>query len=186
MADRAPREHPPLEGVGSTQDALALFDALPAVEVADVLGSWRGATVATGHPFDGLLELFGWHGKHFESADVAHPLVFADARGRFAVDPAGLPVPLLARLGGPLHDERVAAALRGARRLRRTRRPRARLRPVRYRGVVTATMTYDALPVDDSFRAVDDDTLLGVMEARGLARPFVFSLHREPGPAPSL
>ena len=171
-----------LERVRTTEDALALFDALPAVGVADVLGSWRGRSVPTGHPLDGLLELYGWHGKRFESADAAHPLVFADARGRFAVDPAGLPVPLLARLSGPLHDERVAGALRRARRLRRTTRPRARLRMVRYRGVVSATMTYDALPVDDSFRALDDDTLLGAMEARGLSRPFFFSLLREADP----
>ena len=175
-----------LERVRTTEDALALFDALPAVGVADVLGSWRGKSVPTGHPLDGLLELYGWHGKRFTSADVVHPLVFADPRGRFAVDPALVPLRLLVRLSGPLHDERVAGALRGARRLRRTGRPRARLRMVRYRGVVSATMTYDALPVDDHLRALDDDTLLGVMEARGLPRPFVFSLHREPGPVPPL
>lgn len=182
MAEHAQHGSAALEGLRGREDALELLDALPAVEVPDLLGSWRGAGVATGHPFDGLLELFGWHGKRFESADVAHPLVFADARGRFAVNPAGLPLPLLARLSAPLHDERVAGALRGARRLRRTRRPRARLRMVRYRGVVTATMTYDALAVDDHFRALDDDTLLGAMEARGLAQPFFFSLHREPEP----
>ncbi|WP_299036460.1 GXWXG domain-containing protein [uncultured Pseudokineococcus sp.] len=173
-----------LARVRTPEDALALFDALPAVEVDDVLGSWCGATVGTGHPLDGLLELYGWHGKRFDSADVVHPLVFADARGRFAVDPALVPLRLLVRLSGPLHDERVAGVLRGARRLRATRRPRARLRTVRHRGVETATMTYDALAVDDHFRALGDDALLGVMDARGLDRPFVFSLHRESGGAP--
>lgn len=171
-----------LEGVRTTEDALALFDALPAVEVGDVLGAWRGTGVATGHPLDGLLELYGWHGKRFDGPDAAHPLVMADARTgrRFAVDPAGVPVALLPRLSGLLHDERAAAALRRALLLRRTRRPRARLRAVRHRGVLTAAMTYDALPVDDHLRALDDGSLLGLMEARGVARPFFFALHREP------
>lgn len=175
-----------LGGVRTTRDALALFDALPAVGVADVLGSWRGTGVATGHPLDGLLELYGWYGKRFESADAAHPLVLADPRTgrRSCVDPAGVPVALLPRLAGPLHDERVAAVLRRAVRLRRTRRPRARLRAVRHRGVVTATMTYDALPVDDHFRALGDGALLGLMEARGVAAPFFFALHRERGGPP--
>ncbi|MBN0039820.1 DUF4334 domain-containing protein [Cellulosimicrobium cellulans] len=44
--------------------------------------------------------------------------------------------------------------------------------------MATAAMTYDALPVEDAFRAVDDDTLLGLMEARGMERPFFFVLRR--------
>ena len=52
-----------------------------------LLGSWRGSEVPTGHPFDGLLELYGWWGKRFDGPDEAHPLVFEDARGRFSVDP---------------------------------------------------------------------------------------------------
>ena len=62
---------------------------------------------------------------------------------------------------------------------RRTGRPAARLRMVEYRGVVTGTMIYDALPINDHFRAVDDDTLLGAMDLRGLPDPFLFVLRRE-------
>ncbi|MEJ5867854.1 GXWXG domain-containing protein [Pseudokineococcus sp. 5B2Z-1] len=173
-----------LAGVRTTEDALALFDALPAVEVDDVLGAWRGTGVPTGHPLDGLLELLGWHGKRFDGADAAHPLLFATRPGGepFAVDPAGVPVGLVVRASGLLHDERVAAAARGALPLRRTGRPRARLRPVRHRGVTSAAMLYDALPVVDHLRALDDGGLLGLMDARGLERPFFFALHRE-GPA---
>ena len=47
-----------------------------------------------------------------------------------------------------------------------------------HRGVVTATMIYDALPILDAFRLVDDDTVLGVMDLRR-APPFVFSLARD-------
>jgi hypothetical protein len=50
---------------------------------------------------------------------------------------------------------------------------------VEYRGVVSGTMVYDALPINDHFRAVDDDTLLGAMDLRGLADPFLFVLRRE-------
>ena len=38
-----------------------------------------------------------------------------------------------------------------------TSRPAARLRMTQYRGVVTATMCYDAHPIHDVFRRVDDD-----------------------------
>ncbi|MGA8046787.1 MAG: DUF4334 domain-containing protein, partial [Dermatophilaceae bacterium] len=75
--------------------------------------------------------------------------------------------------------ERAGTALRPLLRTRRTRRPAARLRMVEYRGVVTGTMIYDALPIKDHFRAVDDDTLLGAMDLRGLEDPFLFVLRRE-------
>ena len=60
-----------------------------------------------------------------------------------------------------------------------TKRPAARLRMVEYRGVVTGTMIYDALPINDHFRAVDEDTLLGAMDFRGMESPFMFVLRRE-------
>ena len=58
--------------------------------------------------------------------------------------------------------------------------PKARLRLTAYRGFVTATMCYDALPIADVFRKVDDDTLVGAMDLRGLQMPFMFVLRREP------
>ena len=48
-----------------------------------------------------------------------------------------------------------------------------------HRGVSTATMIYDALPIHDVFRKVDDDTVLGLMDLRGLPQPFFFVLRRE-------
>ena len=48
-----------------------------------------------------------------------------------------------------------------------------------YRGVVSATMCYDRLPIHDAFRRVDDVTVLGVMDLRG-APPYVFLLERDP------
>ena len=71
--------------------ALARFDSLPPVEARRLRGEWRGSGVPTGHPLDGLLELYGWWGKRFDGPDDVHPLVFQDGRGRFSVPrpPAG-------------------------------------------------------------------------------------------------
>jgi hypothetical protein len=45
-------------------------------------------------------------------------------------------------------------------------------------------MVYDALPIIDLFRRVGRDTLLGLMDMRGLDRPFFFVLRRDvPRPA---
>jgi hypothetical protein len=47
-----------------------------------------------------------------------------------------------------------------------------------HRGVVSATMVYDQLPILDCFRRIDEGTILGVMDLKGMARPFFFSLSR--------
>lgn len=54
----------------------------------------------------------------------------------------------------------------------------ASLRCVEYRGVVTATMVYDRHPIFDHFRAVDANTVLGVMDRKGEAMPLYFYLRR--------
>ena len=45
-----------LESGTTTEAALAFFDSLPPLEVATMIGSWRGKGVETGHPIDGLLK----------------------------------------------------------------------------------------------------------------------------------
>ncbi len=172
-----------LERAGtSTPEALAFFDGLPPVRVEDVLGEWRGSGLRTGHPFDGLLEELGWYGKRFDSAGDAHPLLFRDRRGGVvAVDPRFAP-PALLRRPAVLRNPVVVRGFRAALPLLTTTRPRARLRMTEHRGVVTATMTYDALPVDDVFRTVGAGTLLGLMEMRGMPTPFFFVLRRAVGP----
>jgi hypothetical protein len=171
-----------VERSGQLSEALALFDALPAVTVPAMLGSWRGFELPTGNPLDGLLEAYGWHGKRFDSVEDAHPLIFS-LQGRLcSVNPAGLPLfslRALLRLGPRLRDERLAGIAQQVMRLRRTRRPAARLRRMEYRGVSTATMIYDALPIHDHFRSVDDHILLGAMDMRGMEPPYMFVLRRE-------
>jgi GXWXG protein len=82
----------------TTEAALAFFDSLPPVELATMMGSWRGKGLQTGHPMDGLLERFGWHGKRFTGPDGAHPLVFVRTKGGvFSVNPAMIPVGFVLR-----------------------------------------------------------------------------------------
>lgn len=166
---------------GTTADAaLAFYDALPPVQVDEMVGWWRGRSVPTGSPLDGMLERFGWRGKRFGSAEDGHPLVFADGRGRpVSVNPALLPVWTLLRMPSLMNTPVAASIFRLVLSLLRTREPRARLRMVEVRGVVTATLIYDAHPIMDAFRKVDGDTMLGLMDLRGLDEPFFFSLRRE-------
>lgn len=162
-----------------TEAALALFDALPAVATSELHGRWRGATFATGHPLDDALERYGWWGKRFDGDEAAHPLVFGPAGKTFSVDPrwVGPGLPLLLRwpaLKSPL----PAALVRAVLPLFATHHARGRLRMVRHRGVVSATLVYDHLPILDAFRRRDAQTLLGLMDAKGMDAPFFFQLRR--------
>lgn len=170
-----------LERHATAEDAMAFFDSLPAVQVSEMLGSWRGSALPTGHPLDGMLELFGWHGKRFESPEKVHPLVMGEPGALFSIDPAAVPLGFARRYARHLQSRGVAAVAKPLMRLIATRRPKARLRMTELRGVVSATMVYDALPVNDVFRKIDDDTVLGVMDVRGDVAPalFFFVLRRE-------
>jgi hypothetical protein len=54
-----------------------------------------------------------------------------------------------------------------------------------FRGEITATMVYDGQPVHDHFKQVDDDTVMGIMNGKGVidvrdgvGRYFYFYLER--------
>ncbi|MGQ0843522.1 MAG: GXWXG domain-containing protein [Sporichthyaceae bacterium] len=168
-----------LRAGGDLAAGLAYFDALPAVEVEEMLGAWRGSGFDTGHPLDGLLEQFAWHGKRFEGVDAVHPLVVRTPRGLRYVDPARLAMPLVARAPRVAHHPVTARIFPLVRPLLLTRRPKARVCATHYRGVVSATMVYRDLPIHDVFRRVDGTTLLGVSEMAWFDRPLLFVLERE-------
>lgn len=161
--------------------ARGAFDSLPPVSLPEVLGSWLGEELPTGHPLDGLLAGYGWKGKRFTSADAVDPLVFHQGSGDVAVNPAliplGLPLawPSLAR-SAP--TRRVFKALLP---VLATRRPKARLRAVAHRGQVSTAMVYDDLPIIDHFRKIEDGRLLGLMDLRHTEQPYFFLLSRESG-----
>ncbi len=166
---------------GCTRDqAWELFDTLPTVRVEEITtGRWRGSELNTGHPWDGSLTEAGWYGKQFDTAENVHPLLVAGRDGRiFPLEPRRAPLGLIGVL--PLSvvrfTRRLLPLLRAA---VRTRAPRARLRAVDFRGKVSAAMVYDHLPMIDVFRLVDDETLLGVMDLRGMSEPYFFILRRD-------
>jgi len=176
-AERWLAEH--RDGVAAA-DALAFFDSLPTVAPDELIGRWRGSGLPTGSPLDGLLEAYGWYGKEFLGVESVHPLLFRTRGGRpRPVDPAFLPLGLLGDYAGLAHLSLLRTVFGGVRPLLYTNRPKARLRTVEHRGVDTAAMIYDALPIIDFFRRVGDDVLLGAMDMRGLAAPFLFVLQRD-------
>ncbi|HSK38747.1 MAG TPA: DUF4334 domain-containing protein [Arenibaculum sp.] len=159
---------------------MSFFDALPAATLDGCIGRWRGSGLHTDHPLDGLLEAFGWYGKEFVDRDTVHPLLFRDhGGGVFPLDPALMPVTRAIRHPGLLHGRAARLAFAASRHALRTARPKARIRMMEHRGVVSATMIYDDLPILDIYRRVDDDTLLGLMDLRDMPRPFFFILRRD-------
>ena len=176
-AERWLAEH--REGAAAA-DALVFFDGLPAVAIPELTGRWRGSGLPTGSPLDGLLEAYGWYGKEFLDAERVHPLLFPDRAGRpRPIDPALIPVAVLRHLPAVARSALVRAMFRGVRPLLTTTRPTARLRALQHRGVVTAAMVYDGLPIIDVFRRVSADTVLGLMDLRRLPQPFFFLLRRD-------
>ena len=166
----------------TTEAALQRYDSLPAVETEAMLGTWHGAEVPTGHPLDGMLAASGWWGKQFRDAETVHPLLFptSDGTALWALNPAlafgGLG--LATRIPG-IKRRNFAGAIATMRPVLAARGPKARLRTTRYRGVDSATMIYDQLPINDVFRKIDDRTVLGAMDLRGIKVPYFFVLQRD-------
>ncbi len=165
--------------------ALALFDALDPVDLAVMMGRWRGYGFASGHPMDGLLEAVGWYGKAFVTADQVHPLLFAESSGEvYKISPSPWMMQAALQLSSqqlPLPPSAVLKPLFNLLSLpMRTEHSQARLRMMSHRGKVSATMIYDHLPIHDVFRRVDDNTLLGLMDYKASPSPFFFVLNRVP------
>lgn len=163
----------------SDAEMMAFYDALAPVVADGMLGSWHGAEIPTGHPLGGLLDRYGWFGKRFDDAEHVHPLVMQDRFGRFAIDPTLLPVRRIRTLAHLARTTPVDLVAPRLLRAAATRRPQARLRMMEHRGSLTATMVYDRLPIHDHFRRVDDSTVVGAMDLRGVEELFFFALRRE-------
>jgi hypothetical protein len=169
-------------GSVTSEQALALFDGLGSIGREDMLGSWSGHEFPSGHPLDGALEACHWFGKRFDSREDVHPLVFCGfGARRWTVHPSRIfwarsLVMRFPALKSPALGQLVRLLLP----LLATRESRARLRTITYRGAATAAMVYDDLPIIDVFRSVNPDTVLGLMDCKGMAQPYFFVLRREP------
>lgn len=161
-----------------TTEALAYFDSLDPVSADFMIGRWRGASFFTGHPWDGLLEKYHWYGKHFIDADNVHPLVYRSIRGRLVpVNPLFMPMSLL-RLR-MFHSTLFGKLFQLLLFLFRAWGSGARMRMVECRGKSGAAMIYDRQPIIDSFRKIDGNKVLGMMDYKGMERPYFFLLERD-------
>lgn len=158
--------------------AKAWFDGLaPALE-EDMLGSWRGEEVPTGHSMDGLLAASSWLGKRFESVDAVHPLIHdVPIWGERSLNPRFLPLRFVTAL--PVRDALLRATFPVLAPLFFTSKPRARLRTLRFRGREHAAMCYDDKPIHDVFARIDESNVLGWMDFKGMAQPYFFKLTRQ-------
>ena len=162
----------------TTQDAIALFDSLAPATETQLIGSWTGQDIATGHPMDGMLAASYWHGKRFDSADDVHPLIHdVPVWGVRSLNPALMPIRLVTAL--PLRDRILRLLVPVLAPVLSTRKSKARLRTLSFRGRMHAAMCYDALPIHDIFAVIDQDTLMGWMDAKGMEQPYFFKLTRE-------
>lgn len=164
------------ERKATVEQALAIFDQLEAVRLDFMIGQWKGFEIETGHPIEGLLEASGWYGKLFENQELVHPLLIYSLNRKtvFPLNPAlvplGLPLPKSSFL------KFIIAIFKP---LLKTRKAKARIRMIEYRGKVTGTMVYDAKGIFDHFAKIDKDTMLGVMDLKGSKQPYFFVLERD-------
>jgi len=170
-------------GGATTEEALEIFDSLEPVDVDFMIGNWTGEGFHTNHLMDGLLEAYHWYGKRFINPEDVHPLVFSTLRGGVAsVNPVFMG-PLLGLMHRRLLPKSAAVCrlFQVAMPLFTTSKSRARLRNTDYRGKSSATMIYDQLPINDVFRKIDENSVFGIMDLKGMKKPFFFILRRERG-----
>jgi hypothetical protein len=171
------------DGPADCEIALAWFDRLAGLEPEEMIGRWRGHGLPTGHPLDGVLESLGWYGKAFESADRVLPLLFRTRSGTLIpLDPRFMPVRAALRWPAFAKSGPFRMAFRAVCSLLRSDQSAARLQAVTFRGNRSAAMIYAQKPITDHFRKIDDNRLLGLMEMRGMERPYFFLLTRDQSP----
>ena len=164
----------------SPEKALAHFDALPSPAPERLVGLWRGETLRTGHLLDGLLEALGWHGKAVEAPDRVHPLLFRRPGGEvWALEPAWMPTALALAMPRLARSAPSRGAFLALQPLLRARHPGAALEQQPFRGRTGTALVYHRQPIADHLRAIGPDRVLGLMERRGMAQPFLFLLTRE-------
>jgi hypothetical protein len=167
------------KGILPTDEALAIYDQLEVVELDFMLGRWHGSGFPTNHRMDGILEAYGWYGKDFQSADCVDPMLFKHGDKIVRVNPERIPLWLLTADFPPPKSSFAGRCFNAVIPLIQTHQYKARMRMTEYRGKVSATMIYNGLPINDVFRKVDENTLLGIMDLNGMKQPYFFVLHRD-------
>ncbi|MDV3350018.1 DUF4334 domain-containing protein [Leptothoe sp. LEGE 181152] len=168
-------------GKTTTEKALQLFDSLDPINLEFMIGRWQGSGLHTSHPMDGMLEASNWYGKEFIDPETVHPLLFLDGQGEI-IKVAPQPMAMKWALNMPgIKSDFMKPLLGLSTSLLKTEQSQARLRMMEYRGKVSATMIYDYLPINDTFRKLNDSTVLGLMDFKESPQPFFFMLRRDSG-----
>ena len=165
----------------TTEEALKLYDSLESVDLDFMMGRWQGKGLNTNHPMDGILEMSNWYGKEFIDPETVHPLLFSNGKGEiFKVNPNPTAMDLIMKMPIP-NNPSLKPLFIALNSIFKTEKSQARLRMMESRGKVTATMIYDYLPINDSFRKIDDNRVLGIMDYKKIKQPFFFVLTRVTG-----
>ena len=160
----------------TTEEVLEVFDNLEITTKDFMIGRWKGYEIATNHRMDGLLVASGWYGKLFNSTEEVHPLLFY-ARNKselYSVNPRIVPM----QMNFPKLNS-LDSLMKLVRPVLQTKKSTARLRMIEYRDKVTATMCYDEKAILDYFAKINKNTVLGVMDLKGTAQPYMFVLERD-------
>ncbi len=166
-------------GLVPTEEALTFFDQLEPVDLDFMLGRWQGSEFPTNHPMDGLLKAANWYGKEFVSPDCVHPLLMQNAQQHiYKMAPNPMLFKVMQKFSLP-KDAAWQPVYTWLNMLSKTEDSQARLRLMDYGGKVSATMIYDALPIHDIFRKVDENTVFGLMDYKHAEQPFFFLLRRD-------
>ncbi|WP_417590378.1 DUF4334 domain-containing protein [Owenweeksia hongkongensis] len=163
---------------GDVSDVIRIYDQLEPVSLDFMKGRWKGFEIETGHSLDGMLVPSGWYGKVFVSPEEVHPLVFfaKNKTQLYAVNPKNLPMDIAVP-----KNKALGILMSLAKPFVQTKKSGARLRMIEYRGKATATMAYDAKPINDHFVKIDENTVLGLMDKKGDSPnfPYAFVLERD-------
>lgn len=162
----------------SRTKAMKAFLDLSAIAPEEIVGTWKGTSLPSGHPFDSLLEYYGWAGKRLYANGAADPLLFYGDGGYQSINPRYIPVHAVLRASSLTRWWLPRLLFSIVRPLLRTTRPTARVVRVELHGTESAAIAYDKQPIMDHLRAIDHDTLVGLMAYRFDDRPFFFLLER--------
>lgn len=158
---------------GTTEECWRVFDSLPAVTVEELSGwRWKGYEIRNGHPWNGLLNKNNWFGKEYFTPEHGNPLLTYASKAETGDDvfPAE-PIKWFAHVaeGG---DEVIL--YKNKDKFLARENVGCSLKTILYRGSITASMFYDEVPVNDTFKKVDDNTVYGVMDCKFLPDPPLF------------
>ena len=160
----------------TAKEALEIFDRLETTTVDFMIGRWKGFEIESNHQMDGLLAATGWYGKLFLNSEEVHPLLFytKNLTELYSVNPRIVPM----HMKFPKSDI-VGILMRLVKPFLQTKKSTARLRMIEYRNRATATMCYDEKAILDHFAKIDDNRVMGVMDLKGVAEPYIFILERD-------